>query len=113
MFCSVGMSRCNNAVRYFSIVCLTSCSLFLFSDSCWVADCPDANDNKAIVMARCGILCFMVELLCSFIADLEPVAQVSFHWINRALAKQIDDRTVASDVRSCRRAKFENRARCC
>src|ERR1043166_803392 len=63
------MSRCNMAVRYFSIICLTSCSLVLFVGCCAVGDCPNANENRAMLLARCEIRRFIVEVLYSFIVS--------------------------------------------
>jgi hypothetical protein len=63
------MSRCNMAVRYFSIICLTSCSLELFAGCCAVGDWPIANDAGAMLMASSEIKRFIVELLCGFIVN--------------------------------------------
>src|SRR5436309_12308044 len=66
------MSRCNNAVRYFSIACLTSCSLLVLLLSAGfflITDCPNANDTRATLMTMYGIMRFMCELLCGLISD--------------------------------------------
>src|SRR5262249_34694714 len=70
------MSRCNMAVRYFSIICLTSCSLVLFAGCCPVGDCPNTNDSRGMFITRGEIKRFIGELLYSFIVSWKLITQV-------------------------------------
>src|SRR6516162_2052113 len=74
--CSVRTSPLTNAKRNFSIICLTSCSLLLFSEFCWADDCPNANESMAILIVTCRIQFFIIQLLHSLITDLKNAAQV-------------------------------------